>query len=203
MLQRMKIVLPALALMFCTEAFARGDDLANIALQWTPSVTIADMGPLDVDGALRITPIHFEAFTDQRQNPSLVGENREDAAKVRPVTTSTSVPTYLSTHMSELARASSLYVTDTPNALHLTAEVRRFLITETDSYRGQFSLLFHLRDGKGKEVWSGTISGGALNFGRSYKADNYNETLSNMVVQATYNLLANSALRDALEKQPH
>jgi len=199
----MKIVLPALALVLSAETFARGDDLTNVALQWTPSVTIADMGPLEVDGALRITPIHFEAFTDQRQNPALVGENKEDAAKVRPVTTSTNVATYLSTHMSELAKASSLYVSDAPNALHLTAEVRRFVVTETDSYRGQFSLLFHLRDVKGKEVWSGTISGGALNFGRSYKADNYVETMSNMVVQATYNLLANSSLRDALEKLPH
>lgn len=160
---------------------------------------MADMGPLDVDGALRITPIHFDAFTDQRQNPSLVGENHDDG-KVRPVTTSTDVAAYLSTHMRDLARASSLYVSDAPNALHLSAEIRTFFVTETDSYRGQFSLLFHLRDAKGKELWSGTVNGGALNFGRSYRADNYVETMSNMVVQATYNLLANSCLRDSLSK---
>lgn len=184
---------------FCNVAFARGDLLQGIALQWVPSATMADMGPLDVDGALRITPIHFDAFTDLRQNRSLVGENHDDG-KVKPVTTSTDVATYLSTHMRDLARASSLYVSDAPNALHLSAEIRTFFVTETDSYRGQFSLLFHLRDTTGKELWRGTVNGGALNFGRSYKADNYVETMSNMVVQATYNLLANSGLHDSLEK---
>ncbi len=107
----------------CNVAFARGDLLQGIPLQWVPSTTMADMGPLDVDGALRITPIHFDAFTDQRQNPSLVGENHDDG-KVRPVTTSTDVAAYLSTHMRDLARASSLYVSDAPNALHLSAEIR-------------------------------------------------------------------------------
>jgi len=42
--------------------------------------------------------------------------------------------------------------------------------------------------------------GGAENFGRSYKADNYYETLSNMVLRATYNLLANPGFHQAMQK---
>ena len=34
------------------------------------------------------------------------------------------------------------------------------------------------RNSQGKQIWSGLIFGGAENFGRSYKADNYYETLS-------------------------
>jgi hypothetical protein len=34
--------------------------------------------------------------------------------------------------------------------------------------------------------------GDAERFGRSYKADNYCETMSDMVIRATYNLLANA-----------
>lgn len=42
--------------------------------------------------------------------------------------------------------------------------------------------------------------GDAERFGRSYKADNYCETMSDMVIRATYNLLANAGFREALQK---
>jgi hypothetical protein len=82
----------------------------------------------------------------------------------------------------------------------VSAEVQEFFVTETDQYRGRLKLMVTARNSQGKEIWSGLIFGGAENFGRSYKADNYYETLSNMVLRATYNLLANPGFHQAMQK---
>jgi hypothetical protein len=62
------------------------------------------------------------------------------------------------------------------------------------------SVLVHAKNAQGKEIWSGVLLGAAERFGRSYKADNYYETLSDMVVRASYNLLSNPEFRQALKQ---
>ena len=193
-------VLFAASLLLSANALARGDDLQDLQLLWTPNTTLSEMGPLDVSGALLTTPIHFDTFVDQRENPSLIGENREDAAKARTVKTSADIPAFMSTHMRDLARAAGANVSDAPDAIRINADVRQFFVIETDNYRGQISLLVHVRDPKGKELWTGIINGGAENYGRSFRADNYNETISNMLMRATYNLLASASFRESLGK---
>ena len=106
----------------------------------------------------------------------------------------------MSTHMRDLARAAGANVSDAPDAIRINADVRQFFVIETDNYRGQISLLVHVRDPKGKELWTGIINGGAENYGRSFRADNYNETISNMLMRATYNLLASASFRESLGK---
>jgi hypothetical protein len=44
------------------------------------------------------------------------------------------------------------------------------------------------------------IVGDAERFGRSYRADNYYEVLSDTLLRAAHNLLANPTLHQALEK---
>ena len=193
-------VMFAASLLLSANALARGDDLQDLQLAWTPNTTLSEMGPLDVSGALLTTPINFDTFVDQRENPSLIGENREDAAKARTVKTSADIPAFMSTHMRDLARAAGANVSDAPDAIRINADVRQFFVIETDNYRGQISLLVHVRDPKGKELWTGIINGGAENYGRSFRADNYNETISNMLMRATYNLLASASFRESLGK---
>jgi hypothetical protein len=82
----------------------------------------------------------------------------------------------------------------------VSGEIRQFFVTETNLYHGDLSLLVHVKNSKGKEIWSGIIPGGAEHFGRSYKADNYYETMSDMVMRAAYNLLTNADFRAALQK---
>lgn len=61
-------------------------------------------------------------------------------------------------------------------------------------------LVVHLKNAAGVEVWRGVVSGAAENFGRSYRAYNYYETISDMVLQASHNLLTNSGFQRALRK---
>ena len=48
-------------------------------------------------------------------------------------------------------------------------------------------------------LWQGVAGGGANNFGRSYKADNYYETLSNAVLKLSNSMLNSQGFRSALQ----
>jgi len=182
-------------------ALAASKPLQNIPLKWSPTQTFGDMGPVDLSGPVLTTRVHIDTFTDSRQNASLVAENREKPTNVRTVTTSSNVPEFVNQHMKEVMHAAGVQTVEASDAdVIVSAEVQEFFVTETDQYRGRLKLLVTARNSQGKEIWSGLIFGGAENFGRSYKADNYYETLSNMVLRATYNLLANPGFHQAMQK---
>jgi hypothetical protein len=176
------------------------DQLQNIPLKWTPKESIASMGTLDLSGALLTTKIRVDTFTDARTDSASVGENREKS-QPRPVTTSSDVPAFVADHMKEAMRGLGLSLVADDGDVSLSADVRQFFVTETNTYHGDVQLLVHLKNPAGKEIWSGVVLGSAEHFGRSYKADNYYETFSDMVLHATYNLMANPAFHEALAKR--
>jgi hypothetical protein len=182
-------------------AFARDDILQNVPLKWSPTSTLAEMGPLDVSGALLTTKIHIDAFTDVRQNPTLVAENREKADKPRPVTTSSDVAAFLTDHLKDTLQHAGLTIVDSAADVNISGEIRNFFVAETSMYRGEVSVLLHVKNSAGKEIWTGVIGGAAERFGRSYRLDNYEETMSDMVLQAAYSLLASPGFREALQKR--
>jgi hypothetical protein len=156
-------------------------------------------GPLDISGALLTTSIHVETFTDSRQNPATVAENREKAANIRAVTTSTNVASYVTDHLGDSMRGAGLNIVGGVGDVNVSGEIREFFVAETDLYRGNLSLLVTVRNREGKELWNGVVIGGAEHFGRSYRADNYFETISDMILRASYNLLANPGFHESLK----
>jgi hypothetical protein len=196
-----RIVLTTLLSITVIPAFAAPKLLENVPLKWTPTETLAQMGPVDVSGPLLSTKVRFDSFADKRQNPAAVGENREKTTNIRPVTTSTDVGSYVAEHLGDGLHAAGLTIVSGGGDITISGEIREFFVTETNLYRGTLSLLVTAKDSKGKEIWSGVVNGGAEHFGRSYKADNYNETISDMVLRAAYNLLANPGFHDALLKR--
>ena len=143
------------------------------------------------------TPLHVDTFVDTRINPSLIAENREKPEKPLPVTTSSDVAAFVTEHVKDTLHAAGLNVVDGPGALTLSGEIRQFFVTETSTYHSELSLVLHLKDAHGKEIWSGAAAGSTQRFGRSYTAENYYETLSDAVLRATQNLLSNAAFKDA------
>lgn len=179
--------------------FAAGLD--NIPLKWTPTSALSEWGAVDVSGAMLTTKIHFDTFVDTRQNPSLIAENREKADKARPVTTSSDVAGFVTDHLKESMHGAGLNTVDSGADVNISGEIRQFFVTETHTYNGEISLLIHVKNSAGKELWSGIVNGDASRWGRSYSAANYYETISNMVLSATYNLLANAGFHEALGKR--
>ena len=171
--------------------------LENIPLVWKPTETLGSLGPLNLGGPVISTALHVDTFVDTRDNPSLIAENRENPEKPLPVTTSGDVAGFITDHVKETLHVAGLNVVDGPGALTLSGEIRQFFVSETDNYHSELSLVLHLKDAHGKEIWSGAAAGGTERFGRSYKAENYYETLSDAVLRATQNLLSNPAFTEA------
>jgi hypothetical protein len=195
---------PATALLACLiasgAATAAPAVLENIPLKWSPTSTLAEMGPLDLSAAELSVKVHVEALVDTRQNPTLIAQNTEKPDKPRPVTTSSDVGGFVTEHLKDTLRSGGLNIVDDAGDVTLTGEVRQFFVTEVNVYRGEASLVLHLKDSAGKELWTGVIVGDAERFGRSYRADNYYEVLSDTLLRAAHNLLANPTLHQALEK---
>jgi hypothetical protein len=184
--------------LLCGTALAAPKLLQDIPLKWTPTQGFSELGPLDISGSLLTTKLHFETFVDARSNPESIAENREKA-DARPVTTKDNVADFVTLHLRESVHGAGVTTVDDAGDVSISGEIRQFFVTETNLYHGDLSLLVHVKNSQGKELWSGIIPGGAEHFGRSYKADNYYETMSDMVMRAAYNLLANADFRAALQ----
>jgi hypothetical protein len=120
---------------------------------------------------------------------------------VLPVTTSGDVAAFVTDHVKEQLHIGGLNIVDGPADMTLSGEIRQYFVTETSTYHSELSLVLHLKDAQGKEVWSGVAAGSADRFGRSYKAENYYETLSDAVIRATHNLLSNPSFTDAFQRR--
>lgn len=172
--------------------------LSGIPLSWMPKTSMAGMGPLDMRGPLSSAHLRVEPFKDSREQPALIGQNLEKK-QPRPVTTSGDVAGFVTQHLSDSLRAAGLSLVDDHADYTITGDIKTFFVTETDTYRGEIAVLVHVRDAAGKEVWSGFVNGAGNNFGRSYKAVNYYQTIADMVMQASHNLAQN--LSQALEQR--
>jgi hypothetical protein len=195
---------PATAVLVCLlasgAAAARETELENIPLKWSPTSTLAEMGPVDLTAPDLTVRIHIEGLIDSRQNPTLIAQNTEKPDKPRPVTTSGDVAAFVTEHLKDTLRAGGLTTVDDGGDVTLSGEIRQFFVNEVNVYRGEASIVLHLKNGAGKEIWTGVINGDAERFGRSYRADNYYEVLSDTLLRAAHNLLANPAFHEALEK---
>jgi hypothetical protein len=194
------LAITCLAIVLVSGVAYAASDLVNIPLNWTPTSTFASMGAIDLSGNIVSLSIHVDPLVDARENPTLVAENREKANKFRQVTTTTDVAAFVTTHVKESLHAAGLNIVEGAGDFTISGELRRFFVTETSTYKGEVSMVIHVKNGAGKEVWTGVVGGDAERFGRSYKADNYYETMSDMVLRASYNLLSNQGFREALQK---
>jgi len=178
---------------------AKRDKLENSPLVWKPTTSMASLGAIDLTG-LDNVKLQVPKVADSRENPTLLGENKEKATP-RIITTSDDVPAFVTEHMKQIISAAGLNVVDSGGTHVLRAELKQFYVDETDTYKGDVRLLVTLTNSSGTSVWTGVTGGSATRFGRSYRAENYYETLSDSLIEATSNLLKNPSFHDALTKQ--
>lgn len=167
-------------------------------LSWRPtkSSEVAKLSPamlLKLDGR----PLRIAPFTEGRSEPTLIAENREDADKVHRLTTHDNVPAWIAAQVKALSSDLGLQVTDATDALTLHGEVRRFFVLETDQYRAEVRLKISLELG-GHPRWTGMAVGSALEFGRSFKVENYQEALSDALLDAWTSLFRDPEFLAAL-----
>lgn len=169
--------------------------LLNQPLAWTPTKTL-DLG---VTQRMAGTPaaVRVETFSDTAPDPKLVGQNVEQGTP-RLVTTADPVGAFVSQHLQQLFAQAGYPAGGAGADRIVSGEVSKFFVSEKDNYSGSVVLNVTVSDRAGKVLWQGTVWGSNETFGRSYQLDNYQQVLSDSLIDAANNLLKNAALRQAL-----
>lgn len=170
--------------------------LENIPLLWKPTTGMFAMGPSQMAG-LEDARLQVDPVIDKRENPAVIGQNRQEQTP-RQVTTPDDAAAFVTNRMKALMSAAGIKVVDSGGTAILKTELRQFFVDETDTYQAEVILRVTLTDPDGNVLWSGLSSGAAARYGRSYRADNYYETLSDSLVGAVQQLLQNRGFRKAL-----
>src|SRR5579864_3555051 len=168
-------------------ACASNEKLENVPLVWKPTVALGTSGPVNAmhlsQRSLTVLPLE-----DRRSDRSLIGENREKSPP-RPITTSDDVAAFMTRQMKDLLAQAGCNIVDARGQLELGGEVISFFVPETGTYVGNVRIKATLRTSGNKVLWQGIVGGTAEHFGRSYKAENYYETLSDSLDRLVENLL--------------
>ena len=170
--------------------------LTDIPLSWQPTDSITESGVTDTTGMAAVS-VQVGDFVDKRADHAAIGENREDP-KPKPVTTRDDVGHFVAEHLRDTLRSAGLDMVDSGGKVVLSGEVTDFFVAETDVYHSSITLRINVTDASGKQLWSGITSGVNTRFGKSYKAQNYYEGLSDALVDAMQNLLQDPGFRKSL-----
>jgi len=185
------------ALLVASGSAMASKDLSNIPLVWSPTQSFAEFGAVDLNGIGNVK-VQFNGFTDVRKNPPLIAENHEKEP-ARQVTTKDNVAAFVTDHVKDTFSKAGINVVDSGGDVIVSGEIRDFFVNETEQYVGNVTVYVTMTNPAGKVLWQGVAGGGANNFGRSYKADNYYETLSNAVLKLSNSMLNSQGFRSALQ----
>lgn len=185
------------ALLVASGSAMASKDLSNIPLVWSPTQSFAEFGAVDLNGIGNVK-VQFNGFTDVRKNPPLIAENHEKQP-ARQVTTRDNVAAFVTDHVKDTFSKAGISVVDSGGDVIVSGEIRDFFVNETEQYVGNVTVYVTMTNPAGKVLWQGVAGGGANNFGRSYKADNYYETLSNAVLKLSNSMLNSQGFRSALQ----
>ena len=181
-----------LLMTFALGAEAKTPLLEHVPLRWRATSDLK-LGTME----MAQTPIQVEPFQDARANPEIIGENREDEAP-KPVTTNDDVGAFVSRHLRDLLDKGGLKTVDSDGAVIIKGEVKQFFVRETSTYKSTVAIHLTVTSRDGQTLWSGTASGDATRFGRSYKLENYYEVLSDALVNTVSSMLQSPEFQKAL-----
>lgn len=190
-----RILIAAVLLTLAYSAPAKPKLLEHIPLVWRPTSDLR-LGTTQMTAAT----VTIGQFTDARGNPQLIGENREDEMP-KPVTTPDDVGAFVTKHLRELFSQAGVKTLDAKGSVTIQGEVTKFFVREEATYKSEVELHLSVVDSNGKTLWKGLASGDATRFGRSYRAENYYEVLSDALVNTVSSLLQSPEFQRALSGQ--
>ena len=79
----------------------------------------------------------------------------------------------------------------------ISGDIRRFFVEEENTYEGDVQILITVTK-NGRELLTTMGGGSSKRFGRSYKDENYYETLSDSLIELVHQFAASEEFREAL-----
>ena len=190
-----RTILALVLLSVSLAASSKAKLLEHIPLEWKPTSDLR-LGTT----AMSSSTVTIGTFTDARENKEAIGENREEE-EPRPVTTTDDVGAFVGVHLRQLFDEAGIKTLDANGAITITGEVKKFFAREGNTYKSEVTLQLKVSDPQGKTLWKGLASGEATRFGRSYKAENYYEVLSDALVNTVSSMLQAPEFQRALSGQ--
>ena len=174
-------------------AWAGDKSMSGVTLVWSPTSSLQsfDLPPLNLT-PFQGVQIAVAPFTDARPDKAVIGVNTEDRAP-KFVKTNQDVSAFVTAHTKDLLKSLGLPVVDLAEGspIVLSGEILRYGVNEKDTYSGDVRIKLTIRHGQ-KVVWEGLAMGHASRFGRSFKLENYQEVLSDSLMEAVARQLADS-----------
>jgi hypothetical protein len=172
----------------------------QIPLRWAPTDDLRV--PVAAIDALSKQAIHVDSFVDARQDRGSIGKNTEARINNQPkddwlVSTPDDVAAFLTGRFREVLKANGVSMVASGATRVISAEVRRYFVTEGETYKADVVLRFTVEDGAGRTLWQGTSEGHANRWGRSFSEQNYQESLCNAFLEATKDVMRNREFLDA------
>ena len=189
-----RTVVSVLLLALLPSMVLAGKPLDGIPLVWKPT-NRKDTGVLNLAGIANVK-FRVEPFTDTRSDKTRIGVNQEDKT-AKMVTTSGNVAEFCTQQFSNMLKQYGLTVVPEGGDVVIGGEVLEFMVIETNTYKGEVRLKVTAKRGENEE-WVGVASGTSSRFGRSYKADNYYETLSDALLEAAERAVKDEGFRKAI-----
>ena len=173
---------------------AKPQQMAPIPLQWKPSGVVK----MNVAAAPWLPArIVVTSLRDARPHPDLIGVNHEDPHRLLTVSTTDSVPAWCKDRLNALF--ADALKGNGPEIL-LSGEVEHFMVDEDNDYVGKVVLKLTARTRSGTVVWTGNLQGDISHFGRTYKAYNYDESMSDALTAAATQLTHDAAFAQGMKR---
>ena len=169
-------------------------NLEGIPLVWKPS-NKKSAGVVNLAGLVDVK-VQVDPFIDTREDKAKFGENQEDKTP-RPVTTSGSVADFCTQNFRNVLKQYGLTVVPSGGDVVVGGEILEFMVIETNTYKGEVRLKLVVKK-LGKTEWAGVAAGTSTRWGRSYKDENYYETISDALLEASTRAIEDEGFRKGL-----
>ena len=138
--------------------------------------------------------------TDQRDKKEAIGQNIEEPAP-RPVFTRDDPAAFVrGVVVQQLqSRGAMIAPIGTPATRQVAMQLMNFYTTESNMYRTAVQLKAQVLGEDGKVLWEALVSGANEKWGASYKAENYQESLSDATSDAVMSMLNDAGFVAALK----
>lgn len=177
-----------------------GDNPSSLSVPMTWKST-SDFDTAGFAGTLPDSAIYVAPVTDKRTNKDQIGENKEEDLPV-PIYASGEPAELVTNGLREYLKMAGLNVVDdraTADRI-VTADLNRFWVTETGTYKGEVVATVYVKDKGGRVLWKGTGNGSVGKWGRSLNPENYQEIYSDAIIEVVESVLNQPGFHKALEK---
>ena len=170
--------------------------LENIPLVWKPTTKAGQgAGVTNLSGLMDVK-IQVDPFVDTRENKAKFGENQEDKAP-RAVTTSSNVAEFTTQNFRNALKQYGLTIVPSGGDVVIGGDILEFMVIETNTYKGDVRLKLNVKK-RGKTEWAGIVAGTSSRWGRSFKDENYYETISDSLLDTVAHAMDDEGFRKAL-----